>query len=103
MLEADRWVPVAGSPEHHQEYLDKESIKPSGHKVALWTRSEHPRERVTVWREIEFDCSARTETLLAWIRDDGGTVSHNVDRPHRAAAPIKPASVEEKIFRIVCR
>jgi hypothetical protein len=71
--------------------------------VALWTRRDLVRERATLWHEIELDCAARTQTIMAWVRDDQGTVSHNDVRPHREASPISPNSVEEKIFDIACR
>ncbi len=97
-----RWLHVGGSADY-QEYLDRESVKRSGDKVALWTRRDYAPEASTAWHEIELDCRARTETIIAYIRDDRGTVSHNVVRPHRAAAPIAPGTVEEKIFNIACR
>jgi hypothetical protein len=102
-VQADRWVLVGGSTNVHEEYLDTESVKRSGDKVTLWTRRDFVQNKATAWKEIEFDCSARTETILAYIRDDRGIISHNVVRPHRAASPIPPASVEEKIFNIACR
>jgi hypothetical protein len=98
-----RWVHVGGNGDLYQEYLDKESVNRSGDKVTLWTRRDHGRDQGTAWNEIEFDCLAKTETILAYIRDDRGIVTHNVVRPHRAAAPIPPGSVEEKIFNIACR
>jgi hypothetical protein len=100
---ADRWVHVGGSSSLYEEYLDTESVRRAGDKVTLWTRREFVRERGTAWNELEFDCSARTETVLAYIRDDGETISHNVVRPHRAAARLRPDSVEERIFNITCR
>jgi hypothetical protein len=45
----------------------------------------------------------RTEAILSYIRDDRGTISHNVVRPHRAASRIHPRSVQESIFNIACR
>jgi hypothetical protein len=102
MIQPDRWVHVGGSPKVYEEYLDRESVRRSGDKVSLWTRRDY-LDRVTFWNEIEFDCSARTETIIAWIRDEGGTISHNDVRPHRAAAPIPAKSAAEKIFDIACR
>ena len=99
----ERWVHVGGSTGLSAEYLDKASIRRSGNKVTLWTRRDSSLDRGTSWNELEFDCSMRTETILAFIRDDGGTVSHNVARPHRNASPIRPDSVEERIFNIACR
>jgi hypothetical protein len=96
----ERWVPVAGG---EAEYLDTESLKRAGGKVTLWTRRDLPAEKATLWKEIEFDCAARTHTFVAWIRDDAGTISHNVVRPHRAAAPIARKSVEESLFQTACR
>ena len=102
-VQPDRWVHVGGRANLYEEYLDKESVKRSGVKVSLWTRRDFVREKVTVWHELEFDCSKRRETILAYIRDDAGTVSHNVKRPHRESAPIPSKSVEERIFKIACR
>ena len=101
VLPPDRWIPVGGTG-LHEEYLDKESVKRSGDKVTLWTRRDLPRDQSTLWHEIELDCSARTETILAFVRDDRGTVSHNVARPHRESAPIPPGSVTAKIFDLTC-
>jgi hypothetical protein len=98
----ERWVHVGGVTSLFEEYLDKASIRRSGDKVTLWTRRDFALARGTSWNEIEFDCSLRTETILAFIRDDEGTISHNVIRPHRDAFPIPPNSVEERIFKIAC-
>ena len=102
-VQPERWVHVGGSPNLYEEYLDKESVERSGNKVTLWTRRDFARDQVTAWNEIELDCSARTDTIMAWVRDERGTVSHNVVRPHRAAAPIPRGSVAERIFNIACR
>lgn len=102
-IQPDRWVHVGGSTNLYEEYLDMESVKRSGDKVTLWTRRDLARDQGTAWNEIEFDCSARTETILAYIRDDRGSISHNVARPHREAAPIPPGSVKERIFNMACR
>lgn len=101
--EPDRWVHVGGSDSSYEEYLDRDSVNRSGDKVTLWTRRDFARGQGTAWHEIEFDCSARTETILAFVRDDRGTVSHNVVRPHRGPSPIAAGSVEERIFNIACR
>ena len=102
-FQQDRWVHVGGGPNSHAEYLDRESVTRSGDKVTVWTRRDFALGQGTAWHEIEFDCSARTETILAYVRDDGRTVSHNVVRPHRGSSPIAPDSVAERIFDIVCR
>jgi hypothetical protein len=102
VMQPDRWIPVGGGTDQ-KEYLDRESVKRSGAKVTLFTRREIPAEKAIVWQEMEFDCARRTETLIAWIRDDDGTVSHNTTRPHRAAAPIAPGSTEERLFTLACR
>lgn len=99
----DRWVHLGGSAGVHEDYLDKDSIAKKGGKVALWTRRDLVRDEATLWYEIQLDCVGRTQTIVAWIRDDRGTVSHSVDRPHRAAAPIKAGSLEEKVFSLACR
>ena len=101
-VEPDRWVHVGGSTDY-KEYLDRESVRRTGDKVALWTRRDYVRGQSTSWNEIEFDCAAKTETIIAWIRDDAGIVSHNVVRPHREATPIAPKSLEETLFNIACR
>jgi hypothetical protein len=100
---ADRWIHVGGSANSYEEYLDTESLTRSGDKVTVWTRRDFARDQGTAWHELEFDCSMRTGTILAYIRDDGGTISHNIVRPHREASPIAPKSVEETIFKLACR
>jgi hypothetical protein len=99
----DRWVRIGGSADLHEEYLDKESVRRSGNKVTLWTRRSLLHDQGTSWNELEIDCSVRTATVLAYIRDDGRSISHNAVRPHREASPIRPDSVEERIFDIACR
>jgi hypothetical protein len=103
MTQPDRWVHVGGSANAYEEYLDKESLRRTGDKVTAWTRRDFVRDGGSLWHELEYDCSARTETILAYIRDEGGTVSHNIVRPHREASPIPPRSVEERIFNLACR
>ena len=100
---ADRWIHVGGSTNHYEEYVDSESIKRSGDKVALWTRRNFADDQGTVWHELELDCRMRTETILAYIRDDGRSVSHNSVRPHRGASLIPSDSVAERIFNVACR
>ena len=99
----DRWVHVGGRADLYEEYVDTESVRRTGAKVTLWTRRDFKRDQGNAWNEIEFDCAARTETILAYVRDDRGTISHNVVRPHRAASPVPPGSLEERIFNIACR
>lgn len=98
----DRWVRIGGA-ELHEEHLDKESVRRSGGKVTLWTRRRSVPDDDTSWNELEIDCSKRTATILAYVRDKGGAISHNVARPHKEASPIVPNSVEERIFNIACR
>ena len=101
-IPADRWVHVDGRPDLFDEYVDTESIKRSGDRVTLWTRRDLARDQGTVWNELEFNCRTRTETILAYIQDDGRSVTHNTARPHREAAIVRPNSVEERIFNIAC-
>ncbi len=100
---ADRWVQVGGSASLGAEYVDKESVVRSGDKVTLWTRRDLAGGQGTAWNELEFDCRMKTETILAYVQDDGRSVSHNSVRPHRGAAPIPPKSVQERIFDFACR
>ena len=102
-IQPDRWVAVGDSAGSHAEYLDMESLERSGVKVSLWTRRDYAGGQGSAWHEIELDCAARTETILAYVRDDGRSVSHNVVRPHRDAVPIAPGSVAERVFAIACR
>jgi hypothetical protein len=99
----ERWLHVSESPRQYQEYVDTQSIQRSGDTVTLWTRRDLLFDAGTVWTELELDCGKRTETVLAFIKDDGSSVSHNTARPHRPAAPIAPRSVAENIFNLVCR
>jgi hypothetical protein len=100
--EPDRWVPVAGSA-GPAEYLDRDSLRRSGDKVTLWTRRDERPGQATAWRELELDCAKRTHTLLAWVRDDAGTVTHNGDHPAAPASLISSGSVESTIFKLACR
>lgn len=99
----DRWVGVGGSTDVPEEYVDKHSISRNGNKVTVWTRSDFASDQGTAWKEMEFDCSARMHAILAYVRNDRGTISHNVTRPHQATSPVRPASVEEKVLDMVCR
>lgn len=100
---ADRWVHVAGGPTSHGEYVDTQSIKRNGDKVTLWTRRDLVNGQGTAWNELELDCRMKTETILAYIQDDGRSVSHNPVRPHREASLIPRDSGAEKILAIACR
>lgn len=100
---ADRWVHVGGGPNLYEEYVDTESIMRNGDKVTLWTRRDLVLDQGTAWNELELDCRMRTETILAYIQDDGRFVSHNTVRPHRGASLIPRDLVAEKIFNIACR
>jgi hypothetical protein len=102
-LQPERWVHVDGSRGLHEDYVDRDSIARTGDKVSLWTRRDLVREKATLWHEIELDCTAGTETILAWVRDESGTVSHSVERPFRAASPIRPDSVQRKVADLACR
>ena len=101
-MQSDRWVPVGNRSAYH-DYLDQESITRSGNKVTLWTRRDFASQQRTAWHEIEVDCASKQATILAYIEDDAGTVSHNIVRPHRGPTPIRPNSVEERIYESVCR
>ncbi len=101
-LEPERWVRVGGSPDRFDEFVDKQSITRRGDKAVVWTRRDFAQGRGTAWNEIEFDCPGRKETILAWVRDDGKSVSHNVDRPHRGPAAVEPGSLQERIFKLAC-
>lgn len=100
---SDRWVPVGDGSAAYRDYLDRESIKRSGDKVTLWTRRDYVTQQRTAWNEIEVDCLRKRDTVLAYVQDDAGTVSHNIVRPHRASTAILPDSVEEGIFDLVCQ
>lgn len=100
-MSPDRWVPVGGSSEY-ADYLDKESIKRSGNTVTLWTRRDFATKHRSAWNEVEVDCSTRRDTILAYIEDNAGTISHNIVRPHRESSTIAPNSAGEKIFDLVC-
>jgi hypothetical protein len=102
-VEPERWVHVGGSAGAYEEYLDRASIKRNAKKVTLWTRRDFVQDRGTAWNEIEFDCATKRETILAYVRDDGKSISHNMVRPHRESSPVSPGSVEERIFDMVCR
>jgi hypothetical protein len=103
VMPPERWIPLGGTSKAFHDYLDRESIQRSGTKVTLWTRRDYAAKQRTAWNEIEVDCATRRNTILAYVQDDAGTVSHNNVRPHRASAPIAPNSVDQRIFDLVCR
>ena len=103
MSQSDRWLPVGGSQNEYQDYLDRESIKRSGNKVTLWTRRDFVTQQRTAWNEIEVDCARKRDTILATVQDDAGTVSHNIVRPHRGSTAIPPNSLGQRIYDLVCR
>jgi hypothetical protein len=100
---SERWVHVGGSANAYQDYLDRESIQRNGHIVTLWTRRDFLTQQRTAWNEIEVDCTNKRDTILAFVQDDAGTVSHNIARPHRESIAIPPHSAGERIFDLVCR
>jgi hypothetical protein len=102
-IQSERWIPVGGSANLHEDYLDQVSIAVLGAKVTAWAKRESVSEHSTEWYELEFDCSMRTVTILAQIRNARGIISHSSARPHRAASPIHPGSVDDRSFKIVCR
>lgn len=99
---SERWVEI-GSGAAHRDYLDRDSIERAGDRVTLWTRRDFATERRTRWHEMEVDCSRRQDTLLAWVEDHEGSVSHNVTRPARGPAPIADGSLAARIYDAVCR
>jgi hypothetical protein len=103
LMPSERWVPVGDSSAAYRDYLDRESIKRNGNKVTLWTRRDYLTQQRTAWNEIEVDCLRKRDTILAYVQDDAGTVSHNIVRPHRGPTPIQPSSGGERIFYLVCR
>ncbi|CAA9508600.1 MAG: hypothetical protein AVDCRST_MAG31-822 [uncultured Sphingomonas sp.] len=103
VTQSDRWVPVGGSHNEYQDHLDQESLKRSGNKVTLWTRRDFVTQQRTAWNEIEVDCARKWDTILAYVQDDAGVISHNVVRPHRGSTAIPPNSVGERIYDLVCR
>ena len=102
-MQSDRWVRVGGGNSAYQDYLDQESITRSGDKVTLWTRRDFVTQQRTAWHEMEVFCASKRDTILAYVQDDAGTVSHNIVRPHRGPAAIRPDSTEERVYEIVCR
>jgi hypothetical protein len=102
-IPSDRWIPLGNGGEAYLDYLDRESIQRTGSKVTLWTRRDYATQQRTAWNEIEVDCLRKRDTILAYVQDDGGTVSHNIVRPHRQSTAIPPNSNQEKIFEFVCR
>lgn len=99
----ERWVHVGGRAAAYEDYLDTESIQPAGNRVTAWTRRDSAPDRSVEWHELEFDCSGGTATILAYVRNQDGTISHSSARPHRGPSPIRPGSAEDRIFNRVCR
>jgi hypothetical protein len=100
---ADRWLAIGDATESYRDFLDRESLQRVGSKVTLWTRREVAAAQRTLWHELEIDCVRRESTILAWVQDEAGQVSHNSVRPHRGPAPIAADSLDEAIFTAVCR
>lgn len=99
---SERWIPIGESGIASRDYLDRESIQRSGDTVTLWTRRDFVTQQRTAWNEIEVDCANKRDTILAYVQDDAGTVSHNIARPHRRSTEIPPHSIGERIFDLVC-
>ena len=102
-VQSGRWVTLGGGGNEYQDYLDQESVERSGNKVTLWTRRDFSSQQRILWHELEVDCSSKRSTVLAYVQDDAGIVSHNTIRPHREPTAIPPYSVEHRIFDLVCR
>jgi len=103
VVPADRWVPVSGSNGTYRDYLDRESLQRHGNKVTVWTKRDFAGQQRTLWHEIEVDCAAKSDTIIAWVEDNAGAVTHNLVRPHRPSATIPPNSLGQSIFDLVCR
>lgn len=99
----ERWVPVSGGDGTHRDHLDRQSLQRNGDKVTLWTRRDFAGQQRTLWYEIEVNCAAKSDIILAWVEDNAGAVTHNVVRPHRPSATIPPNSLGQSIFDLVCR
>jgi hypothetical protein len=99
----DRWLPVSGSDGPRRDYLDRHSLQRDGNKVTLWTKRDFAGQQRTLWHEIEVDCAAKSDTIIAWVEDNAGAVTHNLVRPHRPSATIPPNSLGQSIFALVCR
>lgn len=98
----DRWVRIDASPDGYEEYLDKESITPSGDKVTLWTRRDSVQDQSILWHELELECSTRLVTTLTFVRDVKGSISHSFVRPFIEASKIPPNSAKGRVFALVC-
>lgn len=99
----ERWVHLGGGAGAPSEYLDKDSIVRADPFVTVWTRRDVRPDGVTLWHELKVDCATRRVSILGYVRDERGTVSHNDARPHRDFRPVRSGTGEERVFRMVCR
>lgn len=99
----DRWILVSGTDGPQRDYLDRHSIQRNGNKVTTWTKRDFAGQQRILWHEIEVDCAAKSDTIIAWVEDNAGAVTHNLVRPHRPSATIPPNSLGQSIFDLVCR
>jgi hypothetical protein len=104
-----RWIPVATSTSGIFFELDRNSIQRSGSRVTLWERRTHvpPTSRGVSVSNIqeEYDCDARTSTLIAGIEYNvaGALMStETVEPDQRLPDPILSDSMNERVLREVC-
>jgi hypothetical protein len=106
---SDRWVEVSRDTSQ-TSYIDTQSIQRRGSVATAWLRTEleTPLEEgaTSLMFQNEFDCSARTYTLVAWHHRSGDdkTVSEgSVPATERRASPVLPETQGEDEFDIACR
>lgn len=110
--QSGRWVQVSQTNNRDVE-VDTETIRRTGSRVTVWQRSrflEPQRTRsgrlyTMALSQFEYDCEARTSTLLASVaRDAQGQTVVNLTVPtyERIADPLAPETSGERIMEFAC-
>jgi hypothetical protein len=102
------WIYVTTNVHGSVLYYDADTIQRSGSQVTVWEKSDHSRDKTTVWREAKdryrYDCAERTRTLLHSTNyyPDGKVESLTYETYEQKVRPITPDTVGEAQFEAVC-
>ena len=105
---AQRWLDI-GRDETRTDSLDLASIEGAGTRRTAWTRTQYSEPRdgevMTDLFHNEYDCAARTFTLIAWRRLDasGAEVEGGmVPQDELRADAIVPDTIGADELAIIC-
>lgn len=103
-----RWHEI-GRDEEQTDSLDLASIEGTGTRRTAWTRAQYaaPREGaiVTDMYQNEYDCAARTFSLIAWRRLDASgreTDRGVIPAAARRTGPIRPGTIGADEIALIC-